>query len=354
MVSKVAKPWVKQPQKQGQAVGKATGKASGKSWSRGSTHTASTWGAKGKGKGRKPKAAPKDFEVDKEARYTGTVTSYRKLSGFGFIQMEEAGIVPEDKVYVNWRNLKSEDRFPFLKDDMVVEFGIIKVKDKRTGVWTLKANSVSLPGGAPIAIQDDLDAEKKEFVGDQYMRYTGKLKFYAAEKGFGYVLLDDGFVTEEDVPKELRVERSEVNAGGRQPKSMKDLQVEFSIQKTKKGGYRVYNMTFPGGAAMTQEAIEHRNDVGGIEYQGEVEMWNRRQGWGWIKVEAEVPLPDVVMAAIEKMNQATKEKGKEVTSAKSLYFRGKDIRQGVRLEKGQQVSFQVYTDDKGAGATDIH
>merc|ERR1719335_665427 len=107
---------------------------------------------------------------------------------------------------------------------MEVEFGLHVYKSKQNPDKSyVRAKTVTLPGAVQIAVQDDLDAEKKTFVGGQHLRYTGKLKFYRKNDGFGYVQIDDGFSypAGEDVPKEIRVEEAEVNCGGSKPMSMK-------------------------------------------------------------------------------------------------------------------------------------
>merc|ERR1719476_75332 len=135
-----------------------------------------------------------------------------------------------------------------LSKEMKVQFNLKKEQSK--GQSTIRACNVSLPGGAAVSVQDDEDS-KKTYVGGQNLRYTGTLKFYIPKRGYGYVTIDDGYELDADVPKELRVETSEVNAGGGQPAYMKDEQVEFGIWKTKKGQYKVYNMTAPGGTVLS-------------------------------------------------------------------------------------------------------
>lgn len=78
----------------------------------------------------------------------------------------------------------------------------------------------------------------KEPEGTQDLRYTGTLKFYNPRMGFGYVAIDPGFQLNEGMNTEFRVDRSEVNAGGRQPTWMSNIQVEFGIKKTQKGTYK--------------------------------------------------------------------------------------------------------------------
>lgn len=72
-------------------------------------------------------------------------------------------------------------------------------------------------------------------VPQTYPRYLGILKFYNPRNGYGYITVDPRFVTddgENSVPSELRVERSEVNAGGQNPGAMQDVAVEFGVWKT--------------------------------------------------------------------------------------------------------------------------
>eukprot|EP00927_Polykrikos_kofoidii_P002042 TRINITY_DN10782_c0_g2_i2.p1 TRINITY_DN10782_c0_g2~~TRINITY_DN10782_c0_g2_i2.p1 ORF type:complete len:204 (-),score=43.68 TRINITY_DN10782_c0_g2_i2:214-825(-) len=145
---------------------------------------------------------PANFPLDEARAYTGTVDAYGKLKG---------------------------------------------------GSFTIDAKNVRLPGGAKIAVQDALDAGKT-FVGGQYLRYTGKLKFYNPKRGFGYIAIDDGYAYDrEGVPKEIRCERSEMNAGGSQPGYQKDVQVEFGIWVTQREQFKGYNVTLLGGAPLPAE-----------------------------------------------------------------------------------------------------
>jgi len=82
-----------------------------------------------------------------------------------------------------------------------------------------------------------------------------------------------------------------------------------------------------------------------------VEVWNWQQGWGFIKFEGD--LPKKVMTKVKDMQKAAQEKGKEAKEL-LLYLRTSDVRKGQRIQKESAVLFQVYTDDKGAGATDVH
>jgi cold shock CspA family protein len=304
----------------------------------------------------KAPTVPADFKVDPEARYTGTVTFYNKWKGYGFIELKEKGVVPKDAIFAQWRNLQSSDRFPFLVKDLEVEFGLTTWKEQ--GGLTLRAKTVTLPGGGLIAVQNEVDREKKAFVGGQDLRYLGKLKFYNPRVGYGYISIEPGYQLEDGVPQDIRVERSEVNAGGKQPQWTVDTQVEFGIWKTAKGAYKAYNVTLPGGIPLTLPALEHRQELGGTEYTGTVTIWNWRRRYGFIKAAEGSAIPADVQAKLAEQAETAKQKaeGKGKTSGGEplVYFRGMDIRQGVRLAKDQEVHFKLYTDDKGAGATEIY
>ncbi|CAE8678589.1 unnamed protein product, partial [Polarella glacialis] len=226
-----------------------------------------------------------DYEIDLDARYTGKVAFYSKLKGFGFIDMDQQGIVPEDKLFVQWRNIDSNDRFPFLVTGHEVEFSVTKWKDAaHNGEVTLRARAVSTLEGGRVEVQDEIDSSKKTFVGPPGHRYAGNLKFYNPKNGYGYIEVDadsrkvaaqgeEGL----EFASQLRVERSEVNAGGKQPQWMQNVAVEFGIWKTSRDVPKAYDVTLPGGLPLTQEALENRQLVGGQTYLGEVTLWNMSQ-----------------------------------------------------------------------------
>lgn len=287
-------------------------------------------------------------------RYTGTVSFYHKWKGYGFIEVAQKGIVPQDRLFVHWRNIQSDDRFPFLVKGLEVEFGVLKFQDKFAwNVTTLRAKFVTLVGGTNIAMQDDVDAEEKQFVGGQHLRYTGTLKFFNPYRGFGYVILDQGYDIDPSVPSDLKVELSEVNAGGKRPLPMQNLAVEFGIWK-KQRTYLVYNMTLPGGHPLTQDALENRITMGPQNYQGVVAIWNWRYGWGFIRGDPNAVLPPRVITKLAQQNQAAIARGKRIKlDDKMFYFRRADCMQGVVPRKDMEVSFQLYTDDKGVGASEV-
>merc|ERR1739848_437459 len=116
-----------------------------------------------------------------------------------------------------------------------------------TDKHTIVATNVTLPDGGPINLQEECD-DKKEFVGgDKQLRYTGHLKFFSPKNQFGYITIDEGFDYQgDDVPKEIRVETSEVVAVDGKAGRYNDLDVEFGIWKTRKGQFKAFSMTLPG------------------------------------------------------------------------------------------------------------
>jgi len=301
-----------------------------------------------------PQTVPAGFQADPNARYTGTVSFYQKWKGFGFIELDQKGVVPNDRVFVHWKQLQSDDRFPILQKEMQVEFGLMTFKDWSTGsAMTVRAKNVTNPGGVNLALQDDLDAQQKQFVGGQHLRYTGTLKFFTPRHGFGYVVMDPGYDVDPGVPSELRVESSEVNAGGQQPQFMENLAVEFGIWRTLRAAYKVYNMTLPGGHPLTQDALENRISMGEQSYVGEVAIWNWRAGWGFVLAPPTAPLPQRVLQKLAQQQATARQRGKQITQERMMYFRRLDCQPGMNMQKGTPVQFQLYVDDKGAGACEL-
>mmetsp|Transcript_91659 Transcript_91659/g.268266 ORF Transcript_91659/g.268266 Transcript_91659/m.268266 type:complete len:236 (+) Transcript_91659:99-806(+) len=211
------------------------GKGGGKSWGKGGGAT-------------RPPPLPADFQVDPSIVYTGTVVAYYKFQGYGFIAPDQKGVIPNDKVFVLWKSINSNDRYPFLTKDMKVQFNIQIVE--KNGERDLQAASVGLIGGAPIMVQDESDG-KKSFVGGQNLRFTGSLKFFIPKQGYGYIKIDPGYqYDKEGVPEEIRVETTEMNCAGANPRYMEDVEVEFGIWVTTRGTFKAYNVTLRGGAPL--------------------------------------------------------------------------------------------------------
>lgn len=220
----------------GKGFGKGFGKGYGKGYGKG----------KGGGGGgfSKPKPVPEDFQIDAHKRYSGVVSTYHKFRGFGFITPDNKDL-PDDRIFVHWKSIKSVDRYPSLNKDMTVEFTLSVVM--KADVRTLQAQNVTGIGGSAVALQDEAD-DKKQFVGSKAARFNGTLKFFNPSRGFGYVSIDPGQnMFGEEVPQEIRVESAEMNCGGGNPAHAEELRVAFGIWITRRGSYKGYNVTLPDG-----------------------------------------------------------------------------------------------------------
>jgi cold shock CspA family protein len=215
-------------------------------------------------------------------------------------------------------------------------------------IFTLRAKMVTEIGGDLVCLQDRVDLEKKEFVhGEQNLRYTGILKFYIPKQGYGYVTIDDGYELEQDVPTELRVELHEVNCGGKRPTTfIENTPVEFGIVKNKKGTYMAYNMTLPGGIAMTKANLEHRQFYGDVTFSGTVTHIHFKQGWGLITPEDNSLFPEHIQQALVQQQRQSWEKARQKAAKnakpesqieepsmpdQAFYFSKPDVVKGVVL-----------------------
>ena len=120
---------------------------------------------------------------------------------------------------------------------------------------------VTFLGGTPVVPQNMANAKTKQLVGGQALRYTGILKFYLPDDGYGYITIDKGYALDPSVPTELRLERAEVNVAGPHALALKSgMHVEFGIWKFVQGYYKAYKMTLPGGIPVDAEERTRRYD----------------------------------------------------------------------------------------------
>jgi len=64
-------------------------------------------------------------------------------------------------------------------------------------------------------------------------------------------------------------------------------------------------------------------------------------------------LPEEVKAKLAEAVATAQAAGKAVTDETALYFRKPDLTEGFTPQKEAPVTFDVYIDDKGAGAMNI-
>uniref|UniRef100_A0A7S4RWK6 Uncharacterized protein n=1 Tax=Alexandrium monilatum TaxID=311494 RepID=A0A7S4RWK6_9DINO len=297
----------------------------------------------------------RDFQVDKSKRYEGTVVSFAPMEGQGFIKLKQENIAPGGIVFVAASAIRSVDRFPTLEREMEVEFGLMKWKER--GVVTLRATSVTMVGGGLIGVQDKEDLQR-EFIGGPAARFAGRLKFFLPHKsgGFGYVTVEENIAMdlELNLPHEVCVEITEVNCGGRRPKRLDNLEVEFGIFKGDRARYFAHNMTLPGTLPITDEILLNRVVEGDRLYMGMLTYWHWQEHWGFITIDETCVIPDRLKELIEKTHRTVVAPGKHRSVRRSnVYFSALDMAEDFCPEEGMRVYFNLFTDDKGVGATNV-
>mmetsp|Transcript_39372 Transcript_39372/g.96660 ORF Transcript_39372/g.96660 Transcript_39372/m.96660 type:complete len:311 (+) Transcript_39372:105-1037(+) len=304
-----------------------------------------------KQQGGAPEFVDVGLAVDESQRYAGTVRYYNMRRGFGFITMSIAGVVPGDELMVTWEAINTADRWPALETGMTVEFGIKKREAKGGKAAVLRADVVTAQGGQPVMLEAQREGEL-QFIGTRDTRYTGTVKFYDASKGFGYVTLTPGQLTDPSIV-DVKLVRQEL-AGGENVRMDQGQPLEFGLSM---GGRNqeiyAYRVTLPGGALLTTAALLNRMVDGNKAFTGTMEFWHRKNGYGFV-------LPDSLTAASPQIQQAVANAAAEQAAKKGtapvpkLYVTRKDLgAQGMRLEEGSRVQFNVYQDDRGPGACNV-
>jgi len=215
-----------------------------------------------------------DEEIEDGDRMTGTVVEFDARRGFGFLLPENE----EDKtkkVFCHWKDIQSDDRWPKLKESMVVEYTPLKDKGKD------KATKITLAGGEKICIGED---SEKNYNMDT--KYKGKVKFYDARKGFGFInpILESDETIEwagETVDKEkgLHVAREEIITDS-EPVGLNDgMEVEFNVYHGSKGLAAGHVCAVGGGKIVYKSTGQKRGrNFGGWGGRG-----RGRGGWGGMK-----------------------------------------------------------------------
>jgi cold shock CspA family protein len=304
--------------------------------------------------------APADFKVDEKKTFTGECVYFNKRGGYGFIQSDNKNACPNGKAHVYWRDINSDDRWPFMYKGLKVTFNLSKFVPKSGKGSIIKARNVSLAGGKKINLQDDLEG-KFEYVHSKQTRFTGVVKMYNTTKGAGYITLDDGYAGVDDCPTDLLVVRNEINSGNNAPTLRKGMKVEFGIKKNAKGNFSCYSVTLPGGQDILRTEVEERKSAGNSTFTGEVSFYNNKARYGYITPDNVGKFPASVKKALDESNAKAKAKleksgkTKQAASVESLlYFRRGDVESVKdKLWRGSKATFKLYVDNRGAGACNI-
>jgi len=102
-------------------------------------------------------------------------------------------------------------------------------------------------------------------------------------------------------------------------------------------------------------ADENREELGNETYTGVIQNYNWKLGWGFIIPDDPSSLPQQVTDKLQETKEAAAAEGKEWNEAQLLYFRKPDVNhtEGFKLGREVPVTFQVYVDEKGAGAYEV-
>jgi len=100
---------------------------------------------------------------------------------------------------------------------------------------------------------------------------------------------------------------------------------------------------------------ENREELGIETFTGVIHSYNWKFGWGFIMPDNPEELPQQAKDKLQEAMEAAAAEGKEWTDENLLYFRKPDVNhtEGFKLGKEVAVTFQVYVDDKGAGAYEV-
>mmetsp|Transcript_56292 Transcript_56292/g.103025 ORF Transcript_56292/g.103025 Transcript_56292/m.103025 type:complete len:266 (-) Transcript_56292:40-837(-) len=189
---------------------------------------------------------------------------------------------------------------------------------------------------------------------DPKKRYTGTLKWWDAKKKWGWVTLDASCALEQVPSNTLPVEELQINSGGKRPPALrKGLDVEFSIGDDEEGAPCCASVSLPGGLPITQANLERRKIASVENFPGKVDSFND-WGFGYIKPDTPEDLPPMVQAAMHNEMEQFRKKSPKSPAILSLYFRKQDVTGWSKIEPGAPCTFQVYLDEKGAGACAIH
>jgi cold shock CspA family protein len=105
-----------------------------------------------------------------------------------------------------------------------------------------------------------------------------------------------------------------------------------------------------------KEDSENRQILGEKAYNGTIQRYQKKFGYGFILPDNPAALPGKVKSKLAAAVKAAEAAGKDVSDKNALYFRKPDVNhdEGFRLsEEGTPCTFKVYVDDKGAGACDV-
>merc|ERR1711964_308802 len=168
------------------------------------------------------------------------------------------GIIPEgkeekDNVFAHWRQITSSDEWPSLKEGQQVEYYLGTKEGGKRKSQKKFAAKITGPGGLAITVSEDRTYPNRG------QRFQGKVKFFDARKGFGFITpsADFSFNGEDFKSTEAKIylAREDIKHTSDIAPNLKDDQaVEFTLYKNAdKGNYGAADVTKIGGDAFAED-----------------------------------------------------------------------------------------------------
>jgi len=199
--------------------------------------------------------ADNEITIDESVRYSGKVLKFDRRRGFGYIQPD--GKEETDKVFAHWRQITSSDEWPSLKEGSQVEYYLASKENAKRKSQKAFAAKITGPGGVAITVGDD----NKTYL-NRGQRFQGKVKFFDARKGFGFVSPSADFSFDgtdfKSTEAKIYLAREDIKHTSDIAPNLKDDQaVEFTLYKSKdkkdNDSYGAGDVTKIGGDAFSED-----------------------------------------------------------------------------------------------------
>jgi len=223
--------------------------------------------------------------------HLGTVTSFKKQRGFGYIKPDKSHL--GEKVSCHWKTIKSTEKWPMLVEGMRVAFKAGK-DEKKVGGW--KTTEVYTEDGKEISMKDTV------ILLENGEEYRGECTSWNKVKGEGLIK------PHEEGPwlkKRLKVLRSDIDPDAATTSLSKGQQVQFQVTK-EKSVYRAVNVILPG----TQKSMKAAKPVGKPEKHPQKLTHNKVAKNGAQKRKLEETNKDTNGSARKKINVGVKKQMK--------------------------------------------
>jgi len=186
--------------------------------------------------------------IDESVRFKGTVSKFDVRRGFGYIVPE--GKSDDDKVFAHWRQIESSDEWPQLKEGQVVEYYIGKKEGGKRKSQKRFAAKITLEGGNPVTVDTGRNYPNRG------QRFQGKIKFFDARKGFGFVKPNEDFSFDgtdfKSGEAKIYIAREDIKTDADTAPNLKDgADVEFTLYKSE-NGYGAGDVTKVGGDVFSE------------------------------------------------------------------------------------------------------